>query len=194
MRTFSSGALDMTHNLPYGPRMRQSERVTSPLAVPLALSSAIFVVLLVLTTTPRVIGLPHVPAASREVARPHEPSAVTTSTTSITRHQPTVFTPRGSPSLPTTSSPIVPLEVSPREQPLIASGTVSGGAMSISYQPIAGPQTVQLISGIPVALSVWDGDCAIDSANQIIRNSSPNTCTVQIQSDTYTTWQLIALA
>lgn len=184
----------MTINLPYRPRMRQSERVTSTLAVPLALSSAILVVLLVLATTPQVMRLPHTPRELPDVLASHGPSAATTTSTNLPDHETTAVAHGRQRDVSTTSTSTVPHQLFPLAQPIIASGTVSGGAMSISYQPILGPQTVQLISSLPIALSVWDGDCVIDEPDHVIHNNSATSCTLQLQSDSYTSWQLVALA
>jgi len=186
----------MTGKLQYRPRMRQSERVTSPLAVPLALSSAILVVLLALATTPQAVRFHRAQEAPSMTSIPTEHSTDSRSTQSVS-HPPArtvlVNRPSISPESSVTSLP-KPRSSHAHVLKVIEEGVVSGGSASVSYVNIAGPHTVQFTTDQPVAISLWDGVCTVDPVNQIITNTSSAICTVQLQSDTFVPWQLLELA
>ena len=186
----------MTGKLQYRPRMRQSERVTSPLAVPLALSSAILVVLLALATTPQAVRFHRAQGAPSVTTIPPEHSTDSRSTQTVS-HTPTrtvlINRPSSSPGSTATSISIPRLSHA-HVRKVIGEGVVSGGSASVSYVDIAGPHTVQFSTDAPVAISLWDGVCTVDPVNQIITNTSSVICTVQLQSDTFMPWQLLELA
>ena len=186
----------MTSKVQYRPRMRQSERVTSTLAVPLALSSAILVVLLVLATAPQVPGLHHAHESPPTATIALHSGAVATSSHSVslppTRSVSMNTQPDGSMSSSTSTPP--PRSSLVRALNVISNGVVSGGSAPVSYVAIVGPHTVQFSTDQPIAISIWDGACAIDPLTQIVSNPTPTTCTVQLQSDTFMPWQLLELA
>ena len=180
----------------YRPLMRQSERVTSTLAVPLALSSAILVALLALATTPQINSLHHALRESTTTTfTPQGHSGDTRLPVENSQVTQTVSN-QNSRSISESSATNAPPPRSTRAKALtvVGEGVLSGGSTSASYVEIAGALTAQLTTDQPVLMSLWDGNCTIDPVHQIITNASLATCTIEIRSDTFMPWQLVQLA
>ena len=176
--------------------MRQSERLTSTLAVPLALSSAILVALLAIATTPQINSLHH--ALRNQTTTTFTPLGHSGDTRLLVGNSQVTQTVSNQNSRSTSESAttIAPPLRSTRAKALtvVGEGVLSGGSTSASYVEVAGALTAQLTTDQPVLMSLWDGNCTIDPVHQIITNASLATCTIEIQSDTFMPWQLVQLA
>lgn len=180
--------------LQYLPIMRQTQRITSSLSAPLALSSAILVVLLVLSTTPVAVNEHrHSLSPSKSKSNGSDVSVIDDSPHSTLVDSHARLKPAVSSKLPATSS-TPPSRVTAIPESAVASGVLSGGAVGMSLQNISSQQSFRWTSDQPLTVSVWDGSCSVDNANHTISNQTTAPCTVELQADSFTTWQLFALA
>lgn len=185
----------MAANLQYVPPMRESQSLTSSLSVPLALSSAILVVLLAVATSPSVMPRQRGPLTSTDAPSLHHDiqGVVVPRADNPTISWHSVSAP-ATPQLHRTPNPLPPHSLSSQRSDAVASGTLSGGETSMSLQTVDGSRSLQWVSDQPISVSVWDGTCSIDSTNHIVTNTQPTPCTLELQSDVFTAWQFFALA